>query len=77
MKPARIIVLVIALAAGGIAALLAGRSEAPPPLPPPVAQLKTTDVLIANADIGLGSAVAEKDLRWQTWPAAAAGPNFK
>ena len=76
MKPARIIVLVIALAAGGIAALLAGRSEAPPPPPPPVAQLETTDVLIANADIGLGSAVAEKDLRWQTWPAAAAGPNF-
>jgi pilus assembly protein CpaB len=76
MKPARIIVLVIALAAGGIAALLAGRSESPPPPPPPVAQLETTDVLIANADIGLGSAVAEKDLRWQTWPAAAAGPNF-
>ena len=76
MKPARIIVLVIALAAGGIAALLAGRSEAPPPPPPPVAQLETTDVLIANADIGLGSAVAEKDLRWQTWPAAPAGPNF-
>ena len=77
MKPARIIVLVIALAAGGIAALLAGRSERSPPLPrPPVAQLETTDVLIANADIGLGSAVAERDLRWQTWPAAAAGPNF-
>ncbi|HEY7242726.1 MAG TPA: Flp pilus assembly protein CpaB [Xanthobacteraceae bacterium] len=76
MKPARIIVLVIAVAAGGIAALLAGRSEAPPPVPAPVAQLETTDVLIANADIGLGSGVAEKDLRWQTWPAAAAGQNF-
>src|ERR1700720_1126055 len=76
MKPARIIVLVLALAAGGIAALLAGGSEGPPPPPPPVAQLETTDVLIANADIGLGSAVAERDLRWQTWPAAAAGPNF-
>src|SRR5438067_11370261 len=76
MKPARIIVLVIALAAGGIAALLAGRSESPPPPPPPAAQLETTDVLIANADIGLGTAVAQKDLRWQTWPIAAAGPSF-
>jgi pilus assembly protein CpaB len=77
MKPARIIVLVIALAAGGIAALLAGRSDkTPPPAPAPVAQLETVDVLIANADIGLGSTVSAQDLRWQTWPAAAAGPAF-
>jgi pilus assembly protein CpaB len=76
MKPALIIVLVIALVAGGIAALLAGRSEPPPPPPAPVAQLETTDVLIANSDIGLGSAVAEKDLRWQTWPTAPARQNF-
>ena len=77
MKPARIIVLVIALAAGGIAALLAGRSDkTPPPAPPPVAQLETVDVLIANSDIGLGSKVSSQDLRWQTWPAAAAGPAF-
>jgi pilus assembly protein CpaB len=78
MKPARILVLVIAIAAGGIAAFLAGRSEPPQaPAPAPVAQLETTDVLIANADIGLGHTVAAQDLRWQTWPAAAAsGANF-
>jgi pilus assembly protein CpaB len=78
MKPARIVVLVIALAAGAVAALLAGRSEPPPEAPPapPVAQLETTDVLIANNDIGLGRTVEAKDLRWQTWPAAAAGGNF-
>jgi pilus assembly protein CpaB len=77
MKPARIIVLVIALVAGAIAAFLANRPEqAPPPAPPPVAQLETVDVLIANADIGLGSTVAAQDLRWQTWPAAAAGASF-
>jgi len=76
MKPARIIVLVIAIVAGGIAALLAGRSEPPPPTPAPVAQLETADVLIAGSDIGLGNAVQEKDLRWQTWPAAAAGASF-
>jgi len=77
MKPARIIVLVIAIAAGGIAALLAGRSDQPPPPPPaPVAQLETVDVLIANNDIGTGNAVSATDFRWQTWPAAAAGPSF-
>jgi pilus assembly protein CpaB len=77
MKPARIIVLVIAVVAGGIAALLAGRSDSPPPpAPAPVAQIETTDVLIANSDIGMGTAVSERDLRWQTWPTAAAGPSF-
>jgi pilus assembly protein CpaB len=75
MKPARLIVLIIALAAGGIAALLAGRSEAPPP-PAPVVQLETVDVLIANSDIGMGTAVQPPQLRRQTSPASAAGPIF-
>jgi pilus assembly protein CpaB len=77
MKPARIIVLFIAIAAGGIAALLAGRSDqAPPPPPAPVVQLETADVLVANAEIGMGTAVSAQDLRWQTWPAAAVSGNF-
>jgi pilus assembly protein CpaB len=76
MKPARIIVLAIAVVAGGIAAFLAGRSEPPPPAPAPVAQLETTDVLVAASDIGLGNKVSAQELRWQTWPAAAAGANF-
>jgi len=73
MKPARIIVMIVALAAGGIAALLAGRSEhaAPPPAPAAAPQLETVDVLVAGSDIGLGVAVAAQDLRWQLWPAAA------
>jgi pilus assembly protein CpaB len=77
MKPARVVVLIIAIAAGGIAALLAGRSEAPQPALAPVAQLETADVLVAASDIGLGSTVSSQDLRWQTWPAeSAAGSQF-
>jgi pilus assembly protein CpaB len=76
MKPARLIVLFIAIAAGGIAAFLAGRSDEVPPPPPPVAQLETAEVLVANAEIGMGSTVSGPDLRWQTWPAAAAGASF-
>jgi pilus assembly protein CpaB len=76
MKPARIVVLVVALAAGGIAALLAGRSDPPPELKAPVAQLETVDVLVAAQDIGLGHRVSAQDMRWQTWPAAAASANF-
>jgi pilus assembly protein CpaB len=74
MKPARIVVLVIAVVAGGIAALLAGRSD--PPAPAPVVQIETTDVLIAGADIGLGNTVSAQDLRWQMWPAAGTGSSF-
>jgi pilus assembly protein CpaB len=76
MKPARILVLVIALAAGGVAAMLAGRSDDPTPIQPPVTQIETVDILIAGNDIGIGTTVQGPDLRWQTWPAAAAGPNF-
>src|SRR5262245_25911784 len=76
MKPARIIVLVIAVVAGGIAALLAGRSDPPPVALAPVAPLETTDVLVANSDIGLGSKVSAEDLRWQNWPSASASSNF-
>jgi pilus assembly protein CpaB len=75
MKPARIIVLVIAVVAGGIAALLAGRSDQPSE-PAPIAQLETTEVLVAANDIALGSAVSATDLRWQTWPTAAAGSSY-
>src|SRR3981081_1697411 len=76
MKPARLIVLFVAIAAGGIAALLAGRSDPPPPAQGPVAQMEPAEVLVANAEIGMGSTVSAQDMRWQTWPAAAAGTSF-
>jgi len=47
MKVARLAVLGIAVVAGGAAALLAGRSEAPPPLEP-AATISTADILIAK-----------------------------
>lgn len=78
MKAARIVVLAVAVGAGGIAALLAGRQEkveAPPPVEP-VAKLDTTEVLVAGADIGIGRAVSVSDLQWQTWPTAAASSYF-
>ena len=76
MKPARIVVLIIAMAAGGVAAFLAGRSDDPQPALAPVAQIETVDVLVAGGDIGLGSTVSSQDLRWQTWPAESASSQF-
>jgi pilus assembly protein CpaB len=77
MYTARIIVLIIALGAGGIAAYLAsGSNNNKPTEVAPVAQLPTVDVLIAKSDIGLGQTVKPEDLQWQTWPAATASNVF-
>src|SRR5271156_2308627 len=54
MKTARIVVLGIALSAGGVAAYLASTSDSRQVVVQPVAQLPTTDVLVAKSDIGLG-----------------------
>src|SRR5260370_33587201 len=75
MNKARIVVLSIAVGAGGIAAYLASGSDSKPPSEP-VAQLQTVDVLGAKSDIGLGQSVAPDDLLWQTWPAASASNNL-
>ena len=70
MKAARILILGVALAAGGVAAYLV-TSEEPPSAPPPVAAVATDEVLVAGSDIGIGQAVSPQTLRWQTWPATA------
>ena len=76
MNTARIVVLTIAVGAGGVAAYLASGSDTKPPPAEPVAQLQTVDVLVAKSDIGLGQTVAPEDLQWQTWPAATASNTF-
>jgi pilus assembly protein CpaB len=77
MKPARIVVLIVALIAGGVAAYLARGTDGSKTLPTePVAQLPTVEVLVAKSDIGLGQTVNPEHLQWQTWPAAAASDNF-
>jgi pilus assembly protein CpaB len=76
MKTARLVVLVIAISAGGVAAYLASGSEPKAPAPEPVAQLPTVDVLVAKSDIGLGQSVGPDDVQWQTWPSATASSNF-
>ena len=76
MNTARIVVLTIAVGAGGVAAYLASGSDSKPPPAEPVVQLPTVDVLVAKSDIGLGQTVTPEDMQWQTWPAAAASNTF-
>jgi pilus assembly protein CpaB len=75
MNTARIVVLIIALGAGGIAAYPASGSDNKPPAAP-TAQLQTVDVLVAKADIGLGQTVNPDDMQWQSWPAGTASNSF-
>jgi pilus assembly protein CpaB len=76
MNTARIVVLTIALGAGGVAAYLASGFDKKPPSNEPIAQLQTADVLVAKSDIGLGQTVTAEALQWQTWPAATASNSF-
>src|SRR5881396_2829239 len=75
MNTARIVVLTIALIAGGVAAYLAsGIGDKPPPTE--AITLQTVDVLVAKSDIGLGQTVTAEAVQWQTWPAATATNSF-
>lgn len=75
MNTARIVVLTIAVGAGGLAAYLASGSDKAPP-PAQTVQLPTVDVLVAKSDIPLGQAVTANDVAWQAWPADSASSSF-
>ena len=77
MKAARLVVLTVAIAAGGVAAMLAGRSEkAPQVKAPPAPKIASVDILVAKTDIGMGQKVSPGDVQWQEWPASAGSGNF-
>src|SRR5712672_4723728 len=75
MNTARIIVLAIAIGAGGIAAFLASGSDKTVPVAA-VPPLPTADVLVAKDDIALGQTVAVENLQWQTWTEQTSGGSF-
>lgn len=76
MTGARLVVLAIALAAGGLAFYFMSGGQEAPPAPTPVAQIATVDVLIAGTDLSIGQTIKPSDMQWQAWPAQAANPAF-
>jgi pilus assembly protein CpaB len=78
MKAARLVVLGVALAAGGVAAYIASshHEAAPPPSAPPPPPVATVEVLTAKNDLTRGQVIGDGDVDWQMWPTAAANPNF-
>jgi pilus assembly protein CpaB len=79
MRPARILLLLVALVAGGLAAYLAtrnsGSSTIVQKIAAPVEQTKTK-VLVAKADIGVGQRLNASDVEWQSWPENDVRPEF-
>src|SRR5438270_1163148 len=77
MNTARIVVLAIAIGAGGVAAYLASGSDKEAPAPAAaVQQIPTMDVLVAKDDIGLGQTVAAENMQWQTWTESTSSGSF-
>jgi len=76
MFTARIVVLILALCAGAVAAYLASRPDNRPTPVQPVAQLATVEILVAKADIPLGQSVKPTDVEWQAWPSATTSSTF-
>jgi pilus assembly protein CpaB len=75
MKAARIVVLGVALAAGGIAALLARGYESQP-AKPAAAPIETVDILVAKTDLTRGQVIGVQDVGWLAWPKQAANTSF-
>lgn len=69
MKAARLLVLVVALAAGLGAAYLMMGTKQPEPAPVAVQAPAPVDaILVAAKDLTFGNVIADGDMRWQTWP---------
>jgi pilus assembly protein CpaB len=78
MKPARIILLLVALVAGGLAAFLVTRGR---PAPQQVVQTELvqeakTQILVARNPIGMGERLSVASLEWQDWPEGAVRPEY-
>lgn len=75
MNPARILLIVVAIIAGGLAAFLATRGNGPQPdqaVETAQVELEARErVLVANRAIGLGQRLTPDDVSWQDWPEGA------
>lgn len=79
MRPARIILLVVALVAGGLAAFLVtrgGNAPTPQPAVTQVVEEARDRVLVASAAVGVGERLNASKLEWQDWPHGALRPEY-
>jgi pilus assembly protein CpaB len=77
MKRAQLTGMAIAGSAGLIAFLMVQSLVNKPAIEKTVeVQVKSTEVLVAGASIGLGQVTTESQLRWQSWPEATATTGY-
>lgn len=80
MRPARIILLLVALVAGGLAAFLVTRGgRAPASSQQVVTQVvpeAKTQILVAKTPIGMGERLSAATVEWQDWPEGALRPEY-
>lgn len=86
MNLARILVLVVALVAGGAAAYLAmtmiNQEPEPAPAPevavaePALPAMATDEILVALRDIPLGNTLDPAELTWREWPRSGVAGNY-
>lgn len=82
MRPARIVLVSVALIAGGLAAFLVTRGgnepepTAPQAVAPQVIQEAKTQVLVASRGIGVGERLLLESTQWQDWPELALRDEF-
>jgi pilus assembly protein CpaB len=80
MPRSRLLLLAVALIAGGAAAWLATRHDAPPVVAAPEAPTITTplmtQILVAKVPIAVGQKLTPDMLGWQEWPSATLQPQY-
>ncbi len=80
MRMSRILLLIVALVAGGLAAFLATRGPAPTepsgPSGPEVVQEARTQVLVATMPIGVGDRLSATNMAWMDWPQNAVRDDY-
>jgi pilus assembly protein CpaB len=80
MRPARLILLLVALVAGGLAAFLVTRGGNAPAQKPQVVtevvQEARTQILVASTAIGMGERLNDQTVEWQDWPEGALRPEY-
>lgn len=79
MKPTSIVLLLVALIAGGLAAFLATQQSGPVQVvqgPTTVVQEAKTQVLVAVAPIGVGERLSPKTVEWADWPEGAVRDDY-
>jgi len=79
MRVSRIVLVLVALLASGLAAFLATRGGGEPQqvaVTTEVVKEARAQVLVAKVDIGVGERLSPDNLQWQDWPEGAVRPEY-